>query len=583
MSWMFSIVKKNNKFKYSERSVSTIHPKAKYSLINSRIYLAAGGSNNMCISNINNSKKENDNDSFIVLGIGIVNKNNRFSFMGQNEWYNILKDEDADLNSLNGHFVTILINNNKIIIRNDQLGLRNLYYLETDNFIGISTRLNWLTKVVDNSEINLKSYSSFWNLMYCLSYKTFVKGVNKLGPGGRIIINENKKINATFRHWHPDLAANISGYDTINMLKDLTLFPIDNNKKINLALSGGIDSRTLLSFLLSKDKSKWKTTTWGKEELPDAIIAKELANHYNFQHETIYKTFPNANECVKNLYEYISETYATLPAYTMKELGYYKSIDSESIFIDGGSGALLRRVIGNKMLIKGRISISNKNSKNIYSIMKKHKADIFNDDTKKFMHTFTLKTIDKMLSDMPAINEFGPDNWIDLLNTRYFKPLNGTIAQSRIDKYLMNFMPFAQPSLLKKVFNLDERKRRSEVLNKKILMENKYLTKCPIVKYDTIIPFTLNLYSAYIKAMINRKFTSYPAPNLDIELLDRISDFVQDRVNSKAVIDYPYYDIKKIRFMINEYYNGNKMYARQLNWWLSYDIWREIISEKSVL
>lgn len=580
MSWMFGLIKKSNKFKYNSLDLQTIHPKSKYSIINNKIYLVAGGSNNMCISNFN---EENDSNCFIVLGLGIVNKNNRFSFILQKEWYNILKDEDADLNSLNGHFVTILIKNKKITIRNDQLGLRNLYYLETDNFIGISTRLDWLTKIDNNSEINFESYSSFWNLMYCFSNKSFIKGIEKLSPGGKLIINEDNRIKKTYRQWHPDLAANISGYDAISMLKDLTLFPIDNNQKINLALSGGIDSRTLLSFLLSKDKSKWKTVTWGKEELPDAVIAKELANHYNFQHETLYISFPNIDECVKNLYEYVSETYATLPAYTMKELGYYKLLDSESIFIDGGSGALLRRVIGNKLLIKGKKHIFNKNIENLYSIMGKHKADIFNDEAKKFMYSYSLETIDKMLSDMPAIKEFGSDNWIDLLNIRYFKPLNGAIAQSRIDKYLMNFMPFTQPSLLKKVFTLDERKRRSEVLNKEILMQNKYLTKCPIVKYDTIIPFTLNLYSAYIKAMINRKIKSYPSPNMESELLDILSEFVQDRVNSKAVIDHPYYDIKKIRFMINEYYNGNKIYAKQINWWLSFDIWREIISEKSVL
>lgn len=584
MSWIFGLIKKDPKFKYNEKIVSTIHPKAKYTLINKKIYLAAGGNNNMCISNITNSSKEINNYNFVVLGLGIANSDNKFHFVEQNEWHNILKDENADLNSLNGHFVTILINNNKIIIRNDQLGLRNLYYLETDDFIGISTRLDWLTKVVNNSEINLKSYSSFWNLINCFSYENFVKGINKLNPGGKLIINEDNEIENSYRDWHPDLASSIPGHDTISILRGLTLFPIDNNQNIKLALSGGIDSRTLLSFLLSKDRTKWEALTWGKKELPDTMMAIALANYYKFKHKIIYKPFPKKEEeCVSDLYKFVSETYAALPAYAMKELGYYSSIDSKPVFVDGGSGALFRRVIGNKMLLKGRRYLLNKDIESTNISMKELKADIFNEDTIKIMHSIDLKNIDTMFNDMPDIKDFGVDNWVDLLFIRYYKSTNGTITQSRMDNYLMNYMPFLQPSLLKMVFKVDEKSRRSEIMNKRILMENKRLTKFPIVKYDTIIPFTLNLYYAYGMAMISKKIRKYPQPNLDVLLLDNIPNFVQDRVNNKAVVDHPYYDINKIRFMINEYYRGKKKYARQLNWWLSYDIWREIISEKSVL
>lgn len=583
MSWMFGLIKKNNKFKDNDNILSSIHPKAKYTLTNKRLYLAAGGLNNMCMSNINNSSYESNNSNFVTLGLGITHKDNKFKFLKQNEWNNILNDENADLNSLNGHFVTMLVKNNKIIIRNDQLGLRNVYYLETDDFIGISTRLDWLTKIVNDSEINLESYSSFWNLIICLSSDSFVKGIHKLNPGGRITINEHNKITTSSQHWHPDLATNIPGYDAISMLKDLTLFPLEDGRKINLALSGGIDSRTLLSFFLSKDKTNWETLTWGKKELPDAIIARKLADFYKFKHKIMYEPFPKEDECISNLYKFVSETYAIFPAYVMKELGYYNAIDSVPVFVDGGSGALFRRVIGNKMLLKGKKFLYDRDIKNVYTIMKEAKADIFNEDTKELIHKFTLEGIDKMFNAMPEIKDIGPHNWIDLMNIRFYKTTNGTITQSRMDNYLINYMPFIQPSLLKLVFNVDGKIRRSEIMNKQILSENKYLTKFPIVKYNTIIPFTLNLYIAYALAMFTKKIKKYPIPNLEIELLDVISDFIHDRVNSKAVIDHPYYDIKKIRFMVDEYYKGNKIYARQINWWLSYDIWREIISEKSIL
>lgn len=367
------------------------------------------------------------------------------------------------------------------------------------------------------------------------------------------------------------------------MLNEFTVFPIFNHKNVNLALSGRIDSRTLLSFLLNEDKNKWQTITWGKSELPDTIIASKLAKFYKFKHNILYDSFPSEEECVTELYKYISETYSILPAHTWKELGYYNKISNGPIFIDGGSGALFRRVIGNKMLLKGKKYLFNKNIEKVYAIMKEVNADIFNKDVKKLMYEHTISDIDKMFYNMPEISDFGKDNWIDLLSIRYYKTLNGAITQSRMDNYLTNYMPFLQPSLLKKVFNVSEKKRRSEVMNKDILRKNNYLTKIPIAKYGTIMPFTLNLYAAYIMAKIKNKFKKYPKPNLDTQFLDKIPNFVQDRINSSAVDQYEFYDLKKIKFMIEEYYKGNKKYSIQINWWLSYDIWREIISKRSVI
>ncbi|MEA2096968.1 MAG: asparagine synthase-related protein [Candidatus Cloacimonadota bacterium] len=583
MSWMFSLIKKNSKFRYNEKAVSSIHPQARYLLNNSRLYLAAGGLKGTCSSNINNITKSSNIECFVAIGLGIIYSNNKFSFIERNDWENILNNENTDLNYLNGHFVTMLIKNKTIVIRNDQLGLRNLFYLETDDFIGISTRLDWLTKIVNNSEINFESYSSFWNLINCLSYKSIIKGIKQLNPGGRITINENNEIKVSFKYWHPNSAASIQDYDTIDMLRDLTLFPMEHDKTINLALSGGIDSRTLLSFLLNKDKTKWATLTWGKKDLPDAVIAQKLAEYYKFKHKMIYEPFQKEEDCISNLYNYVSETYSILPAYTCKELGYYDSIDNKPIFVDGGSGALFRRVVGNKMLLKGKKFLIDRDIENSYSIMKEPKADIFNQYTNNLMHNLTLEDIDKMFYDMPQIKDFGKDNWIDLLSIRYYKTINGTITQSRMDNYLTNYMPFLQPSLLKMVFNVSEKHRRSEIMNKKILKEHNHLTKFPIVKYDTIIPFTLNLYAAYGMAKIKKIIKKYPISNLDTQFLDKIPNFVQDRIRSKAVIDHSHYDLKKIKFMIDEYYGGNKEYSKQINWWLSYDVWREIISEKSVL
>ncbi len=577
---MLGIINKNSRMKTNFRRLNTIHPEPNYSLLNNQIYLVAGGLKNMCISNINEKSK---GDRFIALGLGITKRNDQFDFMKLEDWQSILSDENADLTNLNGHFVTVLIKDNKVIIRNDQLGLRNIYWLETDDFIGFSSRLDWLSKIIDNSEINFKSFSSFWNLFISLSNKSSVKGINKLNPGGKLIISEDNKVENTHNYWHPNITASITGNDPISLLRDLTLFPIKNDRKIILALSGGIDSRTLLSFLLSEEKINWKTVTWGNNDSPDTIIAKKLANFYNFEHLIMNSPYQNEEACVSKLYKFISETYSFYPAYTFKELGYCSTIVNAPIYIDGGSGGFFRRSLSNKMLMTGKKFLINGDIENTYNIMKEAKADIFDKDMEMMMYEYTLNDIEKMFKSMPSIDDFGVENWVDLLYLRYKKTTNGSIMQSKMDSSLMNYMPFIQPSLLKLVFNVDVKIRKSEKMNKNILRMNKQLTKFPIAKYETIIPYTLNLYYAYGMAILTKKIKGYQKSNLDIQFLNKIPNFVQDRIDSIEVKQYPHYNYKKIRLLVNEYYKGDTRFAGQINWWLSFDIWREIISTKSIL
>lgn len=134
MSWLFSLIKKNENIKYNKTAIRSVHPPAKYSIDNSRLYLAAGGLDQTCISNINGSFKEKTTNQYVILGLGIKQKGDQFNFIKQKDWETILSDEVVNIYSLNDHFVTFLIQKDNIIIRNDQLGLRCLYYLKTKDF-----------------------------------------------------------------------------------------------------------------------------------------------------------------------------------------------------------------------------------------------------------------------------------------------------------------------------------------------------------------------------------------------------------------------------------------------------------------
>ena len=60
--------------------------------------------------------------------------------------------------------------------------------------------------------------------------------------------------------------------------------------------------------------------------------------------------------------------------------------------------------------------------------------------------------------------------------------------------------------------------------------------------------------------------------------LNHLSDFVQDMVHSAEVKSSGFYDYKRIIEITDGYYlKGNMNYTRDINWWLSFEIWRRTI------
>lgn len=279
----------------------------------------------------------------------------------------------------------------------------------------------------------------------------------------------------------------------------------------------------------------------------------------------------------------ICKTNATLPAYSSWELGYYEFISKNKVFIDGGKGGLLRRVIANKLLVFGNKASKNKNITKLYSLLHVQKAPIFNKEIEQIMQQESCWQVEKMMNSMPEIRSYGAGNWMDLFSLRYRTANANCLTQTIMDNYIQNFMPFIQPSLLKKIFLIPEKIRKKARINQIILSENKALMKFPLVKYDTIIPFELNLYKAYFSAKFYKKFGYYYRSDLPVKFLDNISEYVQDLVRSSDVINYKYYDYKTIKQTVEEYYKGKKENAVKINWWLTFDVWREIISKKSII
>lgn len=211
--------------------------------------------------------------------------------------------------SISGSFSCVIIDElkNEIVLCNDSIGVYPLYYsYNGGNFI-ISNSLIWISSV---SRVEVDEVGIFQRA-YCPEFanigsRTILKDTKRLLPGEWIRLNEYGKI--VERKFDNELYQNISQStapaDYWNEFKKELAYCTGGEENINIALSGGMDSRLVLGGL-PQDKQIF-CHTYGKKDFYETKIARRIANLYgarfkNYSQPELY--FPDREILEKYLIE----------------------------------------------------------------------------------------------------------------------------------------------------------------------------------------------------------------------------------------------------------------------------------------
>jgi hypothetical protein len=521
------------------------------------------------------SKSNDDSKGFIVSGIGIIMENEHAKFMNLNDWQNIDKRDIKAIRKLNGHFTGIKWNTTSTVLFTDVLGLREMYLTRFEKAVIFSTRQNWLSQLRGDCQIDFEQFGTVWQSFNQLSYKSIILNIKRLGPGSIASI-ENSKVNYDTELWLPNKFQHSSADRVINKIKKFTLFPLNNNQMVSLGLSGGIDSRVLLKILSSQQNRNWGIHTFGDKHHPDALIAKNIATKLNIDLTILNTQFPPADKCVKIIENYFGQNTVHIPASEIMRLIWYTPLDQQNkIVIDGGFGEIARRQYLNRLSIKGREALLHKDAEAISKYLRHHRANIFNSETISEMNLGYLHQIESFLEDMPDVNKFGIENWLDLLAIRFRLANWFGFAQACVDGLAINYMPFAQKDFLNEILVLPIRQRKNGRLWRNIIKDSLLnLEQFPLVKGSVSYPFRLSTIGAMVWTTAKHKFGLYYRDTESVVFVDHLHEFIQDAVNSKDVKSYPHYDYGEIKMMVEKYFSGEKKYSREIDWWLAFEIWR---------
>lgn len=540
-----------------------------YQFKNSNLILFAGGNKQTCFF-----RSESSNSFWTVAGVGLKSTGGGYKILDENDWASHLFP-NQNIKTVNGHFVALLYSESELKIFTDDLGLREIYIVKLSDGYGFTTRIEWL-KFFIKPEIDLKEFGTRWLLQNQISRKSIIKNVIRLVGANATIKHNSLSVEQNF--WRPNfgISSNREEFD-LTLKKLLSI----QDKRISLSLSGGLDSRLLLSYLSIKNSDLWDTHTFGDPIHPDSKTASELLKSLDRENEVIDSVLPSGDELIDLVKRYSVQSIVTNPISSILNLRFYNRLSDENrVTIDGGFGEIWRRTFANRLLLLGRNALMSKDASAVAKFLRFNRADIFSDEALYEMEKGIVDQLDILFEEMPDASQIGPAKWIDLFSIRsrlinYYAP-----EQARVDNYVVSFMPLVQYEILGLLFGLSDSEKNNGKLFKQLIRKNSIqLTKLPLVKGIIVHPFGSSALASRLHSRIKTKLGLSYRNEQSVKLLNSLKEFIRDTIQSDEVRNFEYYDREKLERIFNRFSSESNNYNSEMDWFLSFELFRQGISK----
>jgi hypothetical protein len=570
MSWLFGVIGRGLSETHFHRYAGLHDPPLSVAA-DENIYVACGGIPATCLRGFN--LPQGKNTGWCVTGLGMRLREGSLRFLSDRDWSGILEAPRPGLRDLEGHFVALRWTKERVDCFSDQFGLRTLYAGKISEGVAFSTRLDWVVKFMKSPRLNYVEFGSHWELFNQFAYGSLVHGVKRLGPGGHAVLTPTT-LSFEQSPWTPVTEPASSGGPT-GILKSCLTPQLEPPSTLSLGLSGGLDSRVLLSLLMAR-KTPVSLHLFGFPAEADVVIARRIATTLGIPQRYLNEPLPAPDACLPMLTEYVAHTGLSAPVSGLLRLRYYPLLQQEhKVMIDGGLGEIARCQFLNRLRVRGRHMLSGGSPSRLIPFLAHERSPVFAQDVRITMRQGEEEQILEAWKSMPTVAETGVDNFLDLLTVRYRYPNYGGPEQSRIDGQVVNYMPFAQPSFVNRIFSTPPQARRNGRLFRGIIRRNSPgLASVPLVKGTTTYPFPLPTVPAWawvkVKKTIRGKEIDLPV----VHFLHHLSEFVRDTARSQGVRSFDGYDHRYVLEMTDRFYGGDTGLASKVDWWLAFELWR---------
>ena len=203
------------------------------------------------------------------------------------------------LHFLNGMFAFALwdIEKQELFIARDRLGIKPLYYHESENVFVFSSEIRAIIKSeILPKKLNISALTDYIRYQTVHAPQTIVEGIKMLMPGHHLTIKNNKvsiqKYWDATKSYNKEISKN--SYAEIKqsvkeLLTDAVRLRLIADVPFGAFLSGGIDSSAIVALMREVSTSKIKTfnISFEDNEFSEAKYAKIVAEKFQTEHTEI--------------------------------------------------------------------------------------------------------------------------------------------------------------------------------------------------------------------------------------------------------------------------------------------------------
>lgn len=207
--------------------------------------------------------------------------------------YNLTKSFDF-LRDIDGYYVATLYdkNENKLYLITDRFGFKPLYWgMINGNLVWSSELKGFLGHIDFKPSIDSQAVKEFFDMGYLLENRTWFKGIEFLPPASVLMIDLKESKTEIRNYWSwTEIKPLKKGVDEREIAEELgRLFiqsvhkRVNNNERIGLTLSSGLDSRAILAAV-PEDYNPLHCFTFGQEGCDDIRVARKAGQIRGVRH-----------------------------------------------------------------------------------------------------------------------------------------------------------------------------------------------------------------------------------------------------------------------------------------------------------
>jgi asparagine synthase (glutamine-hydrolysing) len=182
-----------------------------------------------------------------------------------------------------------------LMLARDHLGVKPLYYVRVgDRLLFASEIKALLTERGCPREVDMQALAQLFTLRYVVSPSTLFRGIQKLPPAHRMIIDKNGCRVERFWTWRPEPRTVVNEASLIEeyqaLVEESVRLQMRSDVPVGLFLSSGVDSGCLLALMSKISNQPVRTFTIGFEDgeaQNETGDARELAKMFGAEHSEL--------------------------------------------------------------------------------------------------------------------------------------------------------------------------------------------------------------------------------------------------------------------------------------------------------